>query len=41
MLITQVKNFYEENIKKYEICLSGSGSAMFIKYNCDQKKKKY
>ena len=36
----QVKNFYKENIKKYEICLSGSGSAMFIKYNCDTEKEK-
>lgn len=36
----QVKKFYTENIKKYEICLSGSGSAMFIKYNCDAEKEK-
>ena len=36
----QVKIFYEQNIKKYKICLSGSGSSMFIKYNDELEKEK-
>ena len=32
---SEIEDFYKKNIKKFDICLSGSGSAMFIKYNND------
>ncbi|MDA9343278.1 4-(cytidine 5'-diphospho)-2-C-methyl-D-erythritol kinase, partial [Gammaproteobacteria bacterium] len=35
-----VREFYQKNIKKYEICLSGSGSSMFIRYTSDSEMKK-
>ena len=34
----EVEDFYKKNSKKYQIYLSGSGSAMFIKYNSDAEK---
>ena len=30
----------KQNIKKHEICLSGSGSSMFIKYTSDSEMRK-
>jgi len=36
----EVEIFYKQNIKKYRIFLSGSGSTMFIKYNSDVEKEK-
>jgi len=35
-----VREFYQKNIKKHEICLSGSGSSMFIRYTSDSEMKK-
>jgi len=35
-----IKEFYQKNIKKHEICLSGSGSSMFIKYTSDSEMRK-
>jgi len=36
----EVEDFYRKNSKKHQIYLSGSGSAMFIKYNSDAEKDK-
>ena len=36
----EVEDFYRKNSKKHQIYLSGSGSAMFIKYNNDAEKDK-
>lgn len=36
----EIEDFYNKINKDYEICLSGSGSAMFIKYNNAQEKEK-
>jgi len=35
-----IKEFYQKNIEKHEICLSGSGSSMFIKYTSDSEMRK-
>ena len=35
-----VREFYQKNIKKHEICLSGSGSSMFVRYTSDSEMKK-
>ena len=35
-----IEEFYQKNIKKHEICLSGSGSSMFIKYTSDIEMRK-
>ena len=36
----EIKEFYEQYAKKFEICLSGTGSSMFIKYNNNSEKQK-
>ena len=36
----EIKRFYEQYAKKFEICLSGTGSSMFIKYNNNSEKQK-
>ena len=36
----EIKGFCEEYSQKFEICLSGTGSSMFIKYNNDFEKEK-
>ena len=35
-----ILNFYKKNINDFDICLSGSGSSMFIKYNNDNEMEK-
>jgi len=36
----EIKEFYEKNSENFEICLSGTGSSMFIKYDNHLEREK-
>ena len=38
--IIKFKEFYEKNSENFEICLSGTGSSMFIKYDNHLEREK-